>query len=209
MRFALVDEEKSHHPISRVARVLGVTAAGYYAWKSRPISSRAAKDAQLKERILAFFEASRGNYGVPRIHKDLTVAGEHISRKRVARLMRELGIAGVSGHEGRRKGSRKTAAAESDPVTDLVKRRFTADEPNRVWFADITFVLTWEGWLFLAVLMDACTKRIVGLFSRRSPPTTAPSSIATGRWRRPRGSATTSPHRTTPGSAAPTRTRTG
>jgi putative transposase len=76
--------------------------------------------------------------------------------------MRELGIAGVSGREGRRKGSRKAAAAESDPVTDLVKRRFTADEPNRVWFADITFVPTWEGWLFLAVVMDACTKRIVG-----------------------------------------------
>jgi putative transposase len=162
MRFALIDEEKSHHPISRIARVLGVTAAGYYAWKSRPISNRAAQDAQLKERILAFFEASRGNYGVPRIHKDLTVAGVHISRKRVARLMRELGIAGVSGREGRRKSSRKGAAAESDPVTDLVKRRFTAQEPNRVWFADITFVPTWEGWLFLAVIMDACTKRIVG-----------------------------------------------
>lgn len=84
-----------------------------------------------------------------------------VARKRIARLMCELGIAGASGREGKRKG-RKSTVLESEPALDLVHRDFTADEPNQVWFADITYVPTWEGWLFLAVVMDACTKRIVG-----------------------------------------------
>jgi putative transposase len=161
MRFALIDEEKSHHPISRMARVLGVTAAGYHAWKTRAPSPRAVQDARLKERIAFHFEASQDTYGAPRILDDLADEGVFVSRKRVARLMREMGIAGVSGREGRRR-RRKSTQAESEAVSDLVQRDFTAEEPNQVWFADITYVPTWEGWLFLAVVMDACTKRIVG-----------------------------------------------
>ena len=161
MRFALIDEEKSHHPISRICRVLGVTPAGYYAYKKRPLSKRAIADEGLKKRIVAYFDASHGNYGAPRILGDFREDGIAISRKRIARLMRELGIAGVSGREGKQRG-RKTVGFESDPATDLVRRDFTAQEPNQVWFADITYVQTWEGWLFLAVVMDACTKRIVG-----------------------------------------------
>jgi putative transposase len=161
MRFALIDEEKSHHPVSRICRALGVTPAGYYAWKKRGLSKRAMRDENLKVRILTYFEASHGNYGVPRIFKDFRDDGIPISRKRIARLMRELAIAGISGREGKR-GGRKAASFESDSSADLVHRDFTADEPNKVWFADITYVPTWEGWLFLAVVMDACTKRIVG-----------------------------------------------
>ena len=161
MRFALIDEEKSHHPISRMCRVLGVTAAGYHAWKRRPPSARTVRDTQLKERIAFHFEASHCTYGAPRILDDLVDEGIFISRKRIARLMRELGLAGVSGREGKRR-RRKSTVAESDAVADLVRRDFTADEPDLVWFADITYVPTWEGWLFLAVVMDACTKRIVG-----------------------------------------------
>lgn len=161
MRFALIDEEKSHHTISRMSRVLGVTAAGYHAWKRRPESPRALEDEKLKERIVFHHEASRCTYGVPRLYDDLVDEGIHVSRKRIARLMRELGIVGVSGREGRRR-RRKSTVPETDAVSDLVRRDFTADEPNQVWFADITYVPTWEGWLFLAVVMDACTKRIVG-----------------------------------------------
>lgn len=161
MRFALIDEEKSHHGISRMCRVLGVTAAGYYAWKRRPKSARAVQDEYLKNRIVFHHEESRGTYGAPRLLDDLADEGIHVSRKRIARLMRELGIAGVSGREGTRR-RRKSTVMESAAVVDLVRRDFTADEPNQVWFADITYVPTWEGWLFLAVVMDACTKRIVG-----------------------------------------------
>ncbi|MFA5862983.1 MAG: IS3 family transposase [Candidatus Thermoplasmatota archaeon] len=161
MRFALIDEEKSQHSISRMCRVLGVTAGGYHAWNGRPPSARAIKDAQIKERIAFHFEASHGTYGAPRILEDLAEEGIFVSRKRVARLMRESLLAGVSGREGKRRG-RKSTVAESDAVVDLVRRDFTADEPDKVWFADITYVPTWEGWLFLAVVMDACTKRIVG-----------------------------------------------
>lgn len=161
MRFALIDEEKSHHSISRMSRVLGVSAAGYHAWKRRPPSARSLKDARLKQRITVHFEASHRTYGAPRVLEDLADEGIRVSRKRVARLMRELGIAGVSGREGKRR-RRKGAGAESDAVTDLVRRDFTAAEPDRVWFADITYVPTWEGWLFLAVVMDAYSKRIVG-----------------------------------------------
>jgi putative transposase len=161
MRFRLIDEEKSHHSISRMARVLGVTAAGYHAWSKRAPSPRRLQDARLKECIAGHFEASHGTYGSPRILDDLADEGIRISRKRVARLMRELGIAGVSGREGRRR-RRRPSAPESAAARDLVRRDFTAGEPNQVWFADITYVPTWEGWLFLAVVMDACTKRIVG-----------------------------------------------
>lgn len=160
MRFALIDEERSHHSVSRMSRVLGVTAAGYYAWKSRPASAHAIEDRRLKERIAHHFEASRGTYGGPRIKGDLADEGIFVSRKRVARLMRGPGISGVSGREGKRR--RKPDAAEGGPVADLVLRDFTADAPDQVWFADITYVPTWEGWLFLAVVMGACTKRVVG-----------------------------------------------
>lgn len=141
--------------------MLSVTAAGYYAWKRRAPSARALQDADLKERIVACHEASHGTHGAPRILEDLRENSVSVSRKRVARLMRELGLAGVSGREGKHKSKGKTAF-ESAPVDDLVQRDFTADEPDQVWCADITYVLTWEGWLFLAVVMDACTKRIVG-----------------------------------------------
>ena len=161
MRFRLIAEEKSHHSISRMARVLGVTAAGYHAWSKRPPSARARQDVDLKERIAYHFAASHETYGSPRILGDLADEGIFVSRKRIARLMREMGIVGVTGREGRH-NYRRAPAAESEPAADLVRRDFTADQPNQIWFADITYVPTWEGWLFLAVIMDACTKRIVG-----------------------------------------------
>lgn len=161
MKFRLIDEERSHHSVSRLARVLGVTAAGYHAWRRREPCAHQLEDERLKERISYHFEASHGTYGSPRLLDDLSDEGIRVSRKRVARLMRELGIAGISGREGKPR-RRKGDAPESEPAIDLVRREFAADEPNQVWFADITYVPTWEGWLYLAVVMDACTKRVVG-----------------------------------------------
>ncbi|MCE5191212.1 MAG: IS3 family transposase [Actinomycetia bacterium] len=146
MRFQLIDEEEPRHSISRMSRVLGVTAAGYHAWKTRPASARRVEEERLKDRIAFHFEQSHGTYGAPRIQDDLTDEGIHVSRKRVARLMRELDIAGVSGCEGKRR-RRKSTLPETDAVKDLVRRDFTADGPDQVWFADISYVPTWEGWL--------------------------------------------------------------
>ena len=161
MRFRLIDEEKSCHSISRLARVLGVTAAGYHAWRKRPPCARRLADARLKERIACHFAASQGTYGSPRLLDDLADEGIRVSRKRIARLMGEMGIAGVSGREGRRR-RRKATAPESAPARDLVRRDFTAGEPNQLWFADITYVPTWEGWLFLAVVIDLFSRKVIG-----------------------------------------------
>jgi putative transposase len=160
MKFRLIDEEKSHHSVSRLARVLGVTAAGYHAWKKRPAPKRATEDERLKQLIQAAHERSHGIYGAPRIHAELALThGEHVSRKRVARLMVELGLEGVS-RRGKRRA--KSAEAEMPAAPDLVRRQFQASVPNELWIADITYVPTWEGWLFLAVVVDACSRRVCG-----------------------------------------------
>jgi putative transposase len=161
MKHLLIDEEKSHHTISRLCRALGVTRAGYYAHKTRPTSRRRMEDAHLKELIEKAFADSHQTYGAPRIHAELVLAhGLCISRKRVARLMRELEMAGVSRRKGR--GRRRKLAPETAAAPDLVRRNFNASSPNELWVADITYVPTWEGWLFLAVVTDVFTKRIVG-----------------------------------------------
>jgi putative transposase len=159
MRYRLIDEERSHHSVSRLSRTLGVTAAGYHASKRRPPSLHSVEDRVLAERIEKVFEGSHRTYGAPRIHAVLAREGIRTSRKRVARLMGERGITGVSRRRGRRI---RTPRAEAPVAPDLVNRHFSAPAPDRVWFADITYVPTWEGWLFLAIVMDACSKRIVG-----------------------------------------------
>ena len=160
MKFALIAEEKTHHPVSRMASVIGVSRAGYHAWEKREPSARKTEDDRLKVRISEIHEASFGIYGAPRIHAELAdTYGIHIGRKRVARLMRDLGIQGVS-----RRGKRKVkkSASETPAAPDLVKRNFSAQRPNELWVADITYIPTWEGWLFLAAVIDVCTKRCCG-----------------------------------------------
>ena len=150
---------RATHQVRRLCRVLGVSASGYYAWCTRPVSARATADADLLARIRAFHARSRGTYGAPRIYKDLVVDGTAIGRKRVARLMRAVGLAGVS----RRKGTRTTRRdREAQPAPDLVARNFTAPGPNQLWVADITYIPTWAGFLYLAVVLDAWSRRIVG-----------------------------------------------
>ena len=147
------------YPVATMCRLLEVSTSGYYAWRDRGPSARALEDMALTKRIRGYHERSRGTYGMPRIQADLTEEGIHVGRKRVARLMRAAGLAGVS----RRKGTRTTIRrTDARPAPDLVERDFTAPGPDRLWVADITYVSTWAGFLFLAVVLDAFSRRVVG-----------------------------------------------
>lgn len=142
-----------------MCRVLGVSPSGYYAWRHRKPSARARADAVLRERIRIVHAASYGTYGAPRVHAELKAAGVAIARKRVARLMRSAGLTGVS----RRKGPATTQRDERvRPAPDLVERRFTAEGPNQLWVADITYIPTAAGFLYLAVVVDVFSRRVVG-----------------------------------------------
>lgn len=139
--------------------VLGVSPSGYYAWLHRRPSERDREDATLTERIRTIHEQSSGTYGAPRVHAELRARGVRVGRKRVARLMRQSGLSGVS----RRRGPRTTVRKrDRDPSPDLVGRDFSATAPNRLWVADITYVPTGSGFLFLAVALDAFSRRVVG-----------------------------------------------
>lgn len=145
--------------IATISRTLGVSRSGFYAWRERAASARAKADAALTLRIRAIHKASSETYGAPRIHAELIDEGIRVGRKRVERLMKAAGIAGVS----RRKSARTTVRDERlRPASDLVDRNFHADEPNRLWVADITYIPTWVGFLYLAVVLDAFSRRIVG-----------------------------------------------
>ena len=147
-------------PIALMARVLGVSRAGYHAWLKRPSSDRAVADAALLQRIRAVHASSRETYGAPRVHAALRATGQHHGRKRIARLMRQGGLAGAC-HRG--SGLVTTRRdKESRPAPDLINRNFTASGPDRLWVADITFVPTMSGFLYLAVVLDAWSRRIVG-----------------------------------------------
>jgi putative transposase len=146
--------------VATMARVLGVSRAGYYAWVSRPLSPHTEADAALLERIRTVHAASRETYGAPRIHAELRMQGERHGRKRIARLMRGAGLVGAS----HRRGGPVTTRRDSErrPAPDLVDRDFSAPGPNRLWVSDITFVPTAAGFLYLAVVLDAWSRRIVG-----------------------------------------------
>jgi putative transposase len=147
------------YPNATMCRLLGVSTSGYYAWQDRPPSARSAADAVLLEHIREAHAQSYGTYGAPRLHAELAAKGILVGRKRVARLMRAAGLAGVS----RRKGPRTTRRREgARPAPDLVERNFTAERPDQLWVADITYVPTWAGFLYLAVVLDAFSRRVVG-----------------------------------------------
>lgn len=140
--------------------MLGVSASGYYAWQSRPPSKQAIQDRVLTERIRTIHASSDGAYGSPNIHAELRDEGTRVGRKRVARLMRQAGIRGVS----RRRGFVVTTQRDPKhrPAPDLVKRQFIAARANELWVADMTYVPTWAGFLFLAIVLDVWSRRIVG-----------------------------------------------
>ena len=153
-----MSENRARYPIVVICRVLGVSPSGYYAWVKRPACERAVTDAALLVEIRAAHAASKGTYGAPRLQIELADAGIRVSRKRIARLMRNAGVAGVS----RRKGTVTTVRDGARQAPDLVDRNFTADRPNVLWVADITYIPTWAGFLYLAVVLDAFSRRIVG-----------------------------------------------
>ena len=147
-------------PVATMARVLGVSEAGYYAWRHRPPSAHAQADAALLKRVRTIHAGSRETYGAPRVHAALQAGGEKHGRKRVARLMRAAGLVGAS---RRRAGVTTTKRdKEARPAPDLVDRDFTATGPNQLWVADITFVPTASGFLYLAVVLDAWSRKVVG-----------------------------------------------
>jgi putative transposase len=142
-----------------MCRVFGVSASGFYAWNSREPSARAIEDARLTARIRHYHARSRGAYGAPNILEDLRDEGIRVGKKRVARLMKADGLRGVC----RRKFVITTTRdTDAQPSADLVQRQFAADAPNRLWVADITYIATWAGFLYLAVVLDAFSRKIVG-----------------------------------------------
>ena len=145
--------------IRAMCRVLEVSASGYYAWRRRVVSVRKREDEHLQQRIRTIHLLSRGTYGMPRIHVELREEGTRVGRKRVARLMKDAALRGVC----RRRWTVTTHRDRSArPAPDLVDRQFAADKPNALWVADITYIPTWAGFLYLAVVLDVWSRKIVG-----------------------------------------------
>jgi putative transposase len=156
----MISAEKASTPVSVCCRLLGVSRSGYYDWERRAPSDRALTDAFLIEKISEIWAGNRKVYGSPRIHAELRLKyGIRVARKRVERLMREAGISGMV----RRKRGRTTISVPGVRVADdLVERQFRPHAPNLLWIADLTYLRTWEGWLYLAAVQDAYSRAIVG-----------------------------------------------
>jgi putative transposase len=154
-----VSDHQAVYPVRAMCRVLGVSPSGYYAWRKRAPSKRTKANAILLKKIERFHELSDGTYGAPRIHADLKAEKNGASLNRVARVMRAAKIQGVSP----RKWTTTTVRDEATrPAPDLVDRDFTAAGPDQLWVADITYIPTWAGFLYLAVVLDVWSRRIVG-----------------------------------------------
>jgi putative transposase len=151
--------ERANHSVSTLCRVLEVSPSGYYASQRRPACRRDVEDERLCELIEEIHEQSRKTYGAPRVHIQLARRGERVGRKRVARLMAGLGISGLVPKK-RGKTTIRVPGVETSP--DLVRRSWDPTEPNRLWVADITYVRTWEGWLYLAAVTDCYSRKVVG-----------------------------------------------
>ena len=147
------------YPVTTMCRLLDVSTSGYYEWYARGPSARALEDRRLTELISQIHAMSSGAYGAPMIHAELADRGVHVGRKRVARLMKAAGLQGVS---RRKKAWTTRRDADARPAPDLVKRDFTAKGPNALWVADITYIPTWAGFLYLAVVLDVWSRRVVG-----------------------------------------------
>jgi putative transposase len=144
--------------VQALCRTLGVAPSGYYEWLTQPLSNRAQEDARLLRLIRASFTASQGIYGAPRVFLDLREAGETCSKHRVARLMRDNGLRALHGYRMRRWSVGKPSVL----IPNLLQRQFTVTSPNKAWVTDITYIRTWQGWLYLAVVMDLFSRKIVG-----------------------------------------------
>jgi putative transposase len=160
--YEFIKENRDHFDTKMMCRVLEVTRSGYYAWLNEPISRRAQEDIRLLRLIRASFVASHGIYGAPRVFLDLREAGETCSKHRVARLMRVNKIRAVRGYRTRQ----RSVSKPSELVPNVLLRNFDVTRPNKAWVTDITYIRTWQGWLYLAVVMDLFSRLIVGWATR-------------------------------------------
>ena len=159
MKYACIERRRHHYPVRLMCRLLRVSASGYYAWRCRPESARSKSDRDLREEIRRVHEESKGVYGSPRVHAELVAQGICVGRHRVARLMRLERLKGCP-----KKRFRITTDRHPDHAVakNLLKQDFAAKGPNQIWGSDITYISTREGWLYLAVVMDLYSRRIVG-----------------------------------------------
>jgi len=158
VKFAFIAAREVAFPVSAMCRMLGVTKSGFYAWKTRPKPERERLDAQLAATVAAVHQRSRRTYGSPRVHRELKARGVRVGKKRVERLMRENGIQGRS----KRRFKRTTDSRHGGPIApNLLARRFDVSEPNRAWVTDVTAIATDEGWLYLAPMLDLCSRRVL------------------------------------------------
>lgn len=159
MRYPFILVEKANYPVAILCRVLHVSRSGFYAWCDRRPCLREVQDRRLRTEVLAIHKASRKTYGSPRVHAELQAREVAVSRKRIARLMREAGLTGLPA----RPFSHTTDSDHDRPVAEnVLNRQFEVTAPNQAWAADITYVRTWEGWLYLAVVIDLFSRRVVG-----------------------------------------------
>jgi putative transposase len=158
--FRFIKAEKANYPVSALCKVLKVSRSGYYDWKDRLPSRRSREDLALTAKIHEIHERSRKTYGSPRVHAELRAMGVRCGRKRVARLMRKAGLKGCLRGRRRKRTTRRVGSAT--PAADLVCRDFTTVGPNRLWVADITYVTTNEGFMYLAFVLDAYSRKLVG-----------------------------------------------
>jgi putative transposase len=159
VKFACILAEKAHFPVALMCKCLQVSRSGYYAWQRRPPSQRALENDRLLARIREAHAQSRGTYGSPRVHAVLRSNGDVAGRHRVARLMREAALYARQ----KRRFVQTTDSRHGDPVApNILERRFAVEALNTAWAGDITYIPTGEGWLFLAVLLDLCSRRVVG-----------------------------------------------
>ena len=158
MKYAFIRVHRHEHRVTVMCRVLRVHRSGYYAWLKKPKSERAIEDERLLNRIKSFYAESGCVYGSPRIFLDLREAGEICGKHRVERIMREHKIKAVR----RYKRHRYVNGTPSILAPNLLQREFTVDHPNRVWVTDFTYIRTWQGWLYLAAVMDLYSRKIVG-----------------------------------------------
>ena len=161
MIFAAIADwvDTNSYPVNFMCEQLGVSTSGYYKWRSREPSTHETQDAQLTSLISHLFEALRGNPGVRRMHAELAAAGHRIARKRVWRLMQAAGL------QGRHPRAWKQTTIHGDrpvPAPDLIARSFTADKPNQKWCGDITYIKTWDGWAYVATVIDLHSRALIG-----------------------------------------------
>ena len=159
MKFAFIAREKAMFPIDLLCTVLGVSRAGFYAAQGRPVPARRRDDQQLAVHVAAAHAASRRRYGSPRVYRELQAQGQAVGRHRVARLMREQGLRARE----KRRFQRTTDSQHNLPVApNVLDRQFTVAAPNTAWVSDITYLWTREGWLYLVVILDLFSRRVVG-----------------------------------------------